>query len=304
MTLFQNKNILRQYIGSGDETEFTVPNHITKIKDSAFSGCETLEKIILPDGLKEIGSHAFYRCANLKSINIPDSVTFIGESAFAECHQLTELHIPEGLTVLEKGICQNSGLHSLYLPDSVKIIRESAFYRCSELAEISMPDSVETIAFLGFGWWNDILLTIRRTYKDVHLHINVPIRGHTMESHLADFIQQPSREKFILLKPEYKIPLAVGYYDLNLQAEGYFSVYLKRSIRKAVTLAVQWNDKTLLRDLLDTGFVTRKNIDFMIQYAIQHTQKGGSPECQLMLTDYKYQHFPSDTSQITRKLKL
>lgn len=34
-------------------------------------------------------------------------------------------------------------------------------------------------------------------------------------------------------------------------------------------------------------FLTADNIDFLIEYAIQNTQRGGNPEIQIMLMNYK-----------------
>ena len=54
---------------------------ITGIGESAFSGCQALEQVILPETLETIGPYAFADCGKLESIVIPESVTFIGEHA-------------------------------------------------------------------------------------------------------------------------------------------------------------------------------------------------------------------------------
>jgi len=304
MELISKGCVLENYFDPENKKIYVMPDNITEIKAYAFNNCKNLEEVILPEGLKIIGECAFMNCINLKKINIPDSVRSIKTYAFAGCRQLTQLHIPDGITVIEKNLCEASGVHSIYFPDSVKVIKERAFYRCGSVTEISIPETIQRIEFLGFGWWNDAELIIRRKTKNVRLCLNVPIRGHIMEDHLADFIENPCYEHFILLKPEYKVLLAVGYDDLNDQVNGYFRTYLKRSIRKAVSIAVDRNDVELLTSLLNTGFVTKKNIDFLIQYAINHTQKSCNPECQIMLTEYKNQHFPSSVDDISKRLRL
>lgn len=58
---------------------------MTKIGDSAFRDCSSLESIKIPDSLTWIEDSAFAGCSSLKSIDIPDSVTRIENDAFKEC---------------------------------------------------------------------------------------------------------------------------------------------------------------------------------------------------------------------------
>ncbi len=65
-----------------------IPNSVTKISDSAFSGCVGLTRINIPDSVESIGKYAFSGCSGLTNITIPNSVTSIGESAFNGCSKL------------------------------------------------------------------------------------------------------------------------------------------------------------------------------------------------------------------------
>jgi GH24 family phage-related lysozyme (muramidase) len=56
-----------------------IPNSITKINYSAFSGCSSLKEVILPNSLQEIGINTFRFCTSLTTLNIPASVTTIGD---------------------------------------------------------------------------------------------------------------------------------------------------------------------------------------------------------------------------------
>ena len=49
-----------------------MPDSITEIGESAFSGCENLN-IQIPDNITEIGSYAFFGCKALESITIPEN---------------------------------------------------------------------------------------------------------------------------------------------------------------------------------------------------------------------------------------
>ena len=75
-----------------------IPDSVTGIGESAFSGCGSLTSINIPDSVTGIGKSAFSWCNSLTSINIPDSVTKIGESAFWECENLTSINIPNSVT--------------------------------------------------------------------------------------------------------------------------------------------------------------------------------------------------------------
>jgi len=69
----------------------TIPNSVTSISESAFSGCSSLTSISIPDSVTWIGGLAFSGCSSLTSISIPDSVTWIGGFAFSGCSSLTSV---------------------------------------------------------------------------------------------------------------------------------------------------------------------------------------------------------------------
>lgn len=90
-----------------------------KVLDSTFSGCTSLESVVLPEGLKEIGNGTFARCESLKEITIPTSVTKIGAAAFS-----------------------SSGIHSLTIPEGVMYFDVGAVEYCNELEELIIPNTV------------------------------------------------------------------------------------------------------------------------------------------------------------------
>ena len=64
-----------------------------EIAAGAFSGCTTLESVILPAGVTSIGEGAFRGCSNLPSIWIGKKVVSIGYDAFSECTALNIVRI-------------------------------------------------------------------------------------------------------------------------------------------------------------------------------------------------------------------
>ncbi|MBQ6936490.1 MAG: leucine-rich repeat domain-containing protein [Clostridia bacterium] len=118
-----------------DLTTITIPDSVTSIGYSAFSGCTNLTTITIPDSVTSIGNFAFIECTNLTTITIPDSVTSIGDFAFSECTNLTTITIPDSVTSIGDGAfswCEN--LTSITIPDSVTSIGDLAFDGCENLA--------------------------------------------------------------------------------------------------------------------------------------------------------------------------
>ncbi len=61
--------------------EMYLPSSIKKIGNSAFMGCENIEKIENSEQLVKIGDFAFASCKQLKEITVSNNVE-IGEQAF------------------------------------------------------------------------------------------------------------------------------------------------------------------------------------------------------------------------------
>ena len=68
-----------------DCVNYIIPNSVTKIGDSAFKRCESLQSVTIPNSVTSIGNIAFCGCKSLQSITIPNSVTKIGDYAFKLC---------------------------------------------------------------------------------------------------------------------------------------------------------------------------------------------------------------------------
>jgi hypothetical protein len=75
-----------------------IPNSVTSIEGSAFSGCTGLTSVTIPNSVTSIGGSAFYGCTSLTSITIPNSVTSIEGSAFYGCTGLNTLTMPDRFT--------------------------------------------------------------------------------------------------------------------------------------------------------------------------------------------------------------
>ena len=143
------------HLYSDETTEITnliIPNSVTSIGSSAFSGCSGLTSVNIPNSVTSIGNYAFYKCSGLASVTIPNSVTSIGSSAFYNCKDLTTVIIPNSVTSIGSDAFYNcSGLTSVNIPNSVTSIGSRAFKGCSGLTSVNIPNSVTSIGDDAFN---------------------------------------------------------------------------------------------------------------------------------------------------------
>jgi BspA type Leucine rich repeat region (6 copies) len=109
-------------------TSVTIPNSVTNVGDSAFSGCSSLTSVTIPNSVTSIGAGAFQVCSKLTSVTIPNSVTSIGNFAFFL-----------------------SGITSVTLPNRVSSIGDYEFESCYSLTSVTIPNSVTNIGCNAFA---------------------------------------------------------------------------------------------------------------------------------------------------------
>ena len=91
----------------------SIPNSVTSIGSSAFSGCSDLPSITIPNGVTKIGGSAFNGCSNLISITIPYSVTTIGSNAFRDCSGLTSVTIDSNVTSIGNLVFEGANISTI-----------------------------------------------------------------------------------------------------------------------------------------------------------------------------------------------
>lgn len=105
-----------------------VPDGVTEIENSAFSGCRGLEEIEIPSHVKEIGRDAFSRCTGLTKLTIESGVEKLGWASFMGCTALTCVVLPDSLTDLPAQVFEGcTSLTDVTLPKHLENIVDDAF---------------------------------------------------------------------------------------------------------------------------------------------------------------------------------
>ena len=127
-------------------TDVKIPDSVTGIGTDAFAGCEGLANMTIPPNVTRIGDKAFSWCSRLASVTIPDGVTHIGREAFSRCYALASVTIPGSLRELEDGVFSECrALSNVNIAEGVTNIGFLAFEKCSSLRSVTIPASVKNI---------------------------------------------------------------------------------------------------------------------------------------------------------------
>ena len=137
----------------GAKTSVTIPNSVTSIGNSAFSGCSGLTSITIPNNVTSIGEDAFKYCSSLTSVTIPNSVTTIGINAFYWCRNLISVTIGSGVTSIDmRAFSECIGLTSIRcLAVTPPSIDNTSFYNVPSTCTLTVPCG-SIGAYTGSDW--------------------------------------------------------------------------------------------------------------------------------------------------------
>ena len=134
-----------------------IPDSVTKIAETAFSGRKSLSSIVIPDGVTKIGRSAFSECTNLSTVEIRGEVDSLS-STFENCKNLKNVNISGSVASIGGAFGGCTSLEKIKLPYGVTCIGSSSFYGCTNLYDIDIPDSITSIsrdAFTDTAFYND-----------------------------------------------------------------------------------------------------------------------------------------------------
>ena len=121
------------FSGCSGLTSVVIGNSVTSIEDLAFRDCSGLTSVVIVNSVKSIRAGAFDGCSGLTSVTIGNSVTSIGSGAFYGC---------SGLTNVIWNVIKCSDFD----------YKKNPFYSCSNITSFTFGDKVEYIpAYLCDG---------------------------------------------------------------------------------------------------------------------------------------------------------
>ena len=230
-------------------------------------------EIIIPEGVTEIADNAFEHCMHLISVQIPDSVTKIGNFAFTHCTQLKSVIMPDSVTSIGEYaflFCQN--LQSMHIPQNLEFVGKNAFSYCDKLRKRPLAIVEGKLLLEPFRRYYEFFDELERIFKN---------RDYTSK---------------ITASVKYNIILQM--YLAGIDKEN-TSAYIKKQFPKIFRTMIDKDEIELISAVIEDGvFLTKRNIDILIDYAIEK----GQTEIQLLLINYK--HDVLGYSDPFRKLKL
>lgn len=140
-------------------TAFTIPEGVTTVDATAFSGCTALQTVCIPSTLRDMGERPFEGCSSLTSFTVSaDSSVYASVDGVLYSKDLrtlvrypsaassSEFSVPEGTVTISAGAFESAdSLTTVEIPASVTTIGSEAFQGCSGLRSVAIASQELTV---------------------------------------------------------------------------------------------------------------------------------------------------------------
>ena len=190
------------FFQSATKNEATFKIVAKTIGKEAFSDCSKMTKATLGESLTSIRESAFSGCSSLEGVTIPNNVESIGSYAFEKCSAMTYAKIGSGLkTIPYSTFSSCSSLPSITISKNVTQIGGFAFSGCKSLADLYIEDREDE---LGLGSNGSSPLFSGCPLKTVYIGGNITYPTSSSSGY-SPFYRNTSLEKVIITDKETEI---------------------------------------------------------------------------------------------------
>lgn len=138
-----SENELTKY--KGTKPYVIVPDTISTIRKSAFSGNKRIKMVIIPDSVHTIEAGAFEECENLNLVHLSKQIKTIPNKCFSRCKRLKYIIGENIVEVGEEAFNLCVSLTEINL-DYLTVAHNKAFYGCQKLKNF---DFVSNLSYIG-----------------------------------------------------------------------------------------------------------------------------------------------------------
>ena len=125
------------YLNNVEVIDLVIPNDVTLLRNSVFSGCKEFKTVTLPNSITSIGRRAFENCIKLTKINIPNNIKEIPMYMLCGCESITSITIHDGITEIGQWAFEGcSKLETVKIGSNVATIGTFAFRKCPNLKDV------------------------------------------------------------------------------------------------------------------------------------------------------------------------
>lgn len=138
-----------------DITSIIIPESVTSLANSVFSGCASLTTVIYNAKSASANGSIFTSCSSINTLTIGPKVTKIPNYLMYNVTSLTTINFPSDgvLSQISNRAFYNTGITSLVLPSTIRNLESSCFASNSQLESVVINEGYEGI--YGDGCFNN-----------------------------------------------------------------------------------------------------------------------------------------------------